>query len=266
MNKTIILLSLLLSFITPLFGANHPEKVLLFYNMEADTTFIYKTLSENFVDFDTLEGKRHVHWTAKGRKYIEISYKDRSGNINLLYSDIIDESINNGIRNTYHGCPATIYQTISKFGEIVRKDDNYGIINFFIEFPDKPIGIGHNWSKEYTDPFNSEIKIKNSYIFAGFVKYQDKQCVKILFDSYSDNSFNNNKTITYHIEAMGKIYFDYKNGVILYSDILIFNSMKMKNETNDELYSESRTKSISYLSEIKNEARISHYDKYYSGQ
>ena len=253
MNKTelTLYLCLFILFLSPLYGENKQDKILLFYNMEPNTTLIYEEQINNVVICGTSKERREVRVNTINHKKCQITNKYPNGNIDLSAWTEIKECVINGVESSFHGCPAIIHQTCKKNGETIF--NNYDFEENFskLVFPERPIGIGDNWSIIPNNK-NKPFVMKYNFVFAGYVKYNGYDCVKINFDGIINPQYKGNTANSLHTEATGKIFFDYKRGIILFYDALIYMISKLKNSIKDEEYTtESTTKYVGYLSEIK---------------
>ncbi|MBF0503201.1 MAG: hypothetical protein HQM09_23945 [Candidatus Riflebacteria bacterium] len=207
------------------------DKVLLQYSPKPGTTTKYKMhLSGNTVVTAMKQTQKTDLETDMSIEQ-KITGVDKDGNIDMA-TTITDGTITvNKTPTPLPGNGQVIRVKMAKTGEVKESegmDNQTNFQNMQIKFPEKPVGIGESWDAVINPNPQLPIPLKVKYTLLGFETVEGYECAKL--QSTVTTEQGDAGSINLNVKAEGKIWFAYKDGIMVKNEVVSNMVMVMEND------------------------------------
>jgi len=120
---------------------------------------------------------------------------------------------------------------MAKNGEVLESEGMDQQTNFQqmqIKFPDKPVGVGDSWESAINPNPQLPIPLKVKYTLVGFETVDGFECAKL--QSVVTTEQGDAGSINLNVRADGKIWFAYKDGIMVKNEVVSKMTMTMEND------------------------------------
>ncbi len=213
------------------FAAMAQEKVLLQYAPKPGTTAKYKLAINGVTTVTAMDRAQKTDLETAMTLEQKVTGVDPEGKLDIT-TTILDGTIT--VNKVPTQLPATgqvIKVKMAKNGEVLSSEGADQSTNFQqmqIKFPEKPVGVGDSWSTTINPNPQLPIPLEVKYTIQGFETVDGKECVKL--QSRVTTNQGDQGSINLNVEADGKIWFAYKEGIMVKNEVVSNMVMVMTND------------------------------------
>lgn len=207
------------------------EKVLLQYNPAPGTTAKYKMVIRGNTVVTAMGRAQRTNLETTMKLEQKVTGVDKQGNIEMT-TTITDGTIT--VNQTPTQLPAIgqiIKVKMAKNGEVLETsgmDQQANYNQMQIKFPDKPVGVGDSWDASIQPNPQLPIPLSVKYTVLGFETVSGQECVKL--QSTVSSEQGSAGSIDLEVKANGKIWFAYKQGIMIKNEVVSHMKMIMEND------------------------------------
>ncbi|MBF0543700.1 MAG: hypothetical protein HQM08_04670 [Candidatus Riflebacteria bacterium] len=220
-----------LFFMGVVIGASAQEKVLLQYNPKPGTTTKYKMNLQGTTVVTAMQRAQKTDLQTDMAIEQKITGVDPKGNVDMA-TTITEGSITvNGTPTPLPAVGQVIKVKMAKNGEVVSTegmDNQTNFQNMQIKFPDHPVGTGESWETTINPNPQLPIPLKVKYTFLGLENSDGYECAKLQSVVSTDQGAAG--SINLNVKANGKIWFAYKEGIMVKNEVVSTMNMVMEND------------------------------------
>lgn len=218
MIKRISILIILLSFMLTL-SIYAQEAVLLEYKPKPGTTVKYQMNIRGSTVVTAMQKAQKTDLETIMKVEQKVTGVDKNGNIEMT-TTILEGTIT--VNNTPTPLPAVgqiIRVKMAKDGEILESEgmDQGNFNQMQVRFPNKPVKVGDSWNSEIQPNPQLPIPLKVKYTLVGFEKVDGYDCAVLQSNVTSDQGQAG--SINLNVKADGKIWFAYKEGIMVKNEV-----------------------------------------------
>lgn len=206
------------------------EKVLLQYSPAPGTTVKYKMNIQGTTVVTAMQRAQTNLETAMSLEQ-KVTGVDKNGNVEMT-TTITEGTITvNDTPTPLPNIGQIIKVKMAKNGEVLESEGMDQGANFNqmqIKFPQKPVGVGDSWDSTISPNPQLPIPLKVKYTVLGFETIDGYECCKL--QSSVTSEAGDTGSINLNVKADGKIWFAYKNGIMVKNEVTSSMVMIMEND------------------------------------
>jgi hypothetical protein len=213
------------------FAAVAEEKVLLQYNPKPGTAAKYKLGIKGITTVTAMDRAQKTDLETQMTLEQKVTGVDKDGNLSITTTIMDGQIVVNKTPTQLPAVGQVITVKMAKNGEVLSSEGADQSTNFQqmqIKFPEKPVGIGDTWSTTINPNPQLPIPLEVKYTVQGFETVSGYKCVKL--QSRVTTSQGDAGSINLNVEADGKIWFAYEDGIMVKNEVTSNMVMVMTND------------------------------------